>query len=69
MCKTGIDYGFKEKCAFCEDTIGLYTNNYKCVSKCGDGIKKTDEMCDDGNITNNDGCSSKCIIEEDYSCS
>lgn len=24
--------------------------------------------CDDGNLINGDGCSSKCLIESDFSC-
>ncbi|CAD8144718.1 unnamed protein product [Paramecium octaurelia] len=68
-CIKGTDYGLSQKCAFCEETQGLYTNKDKCVSKCGDGIKKNDEQCDDGNIINKDGCSEKCKIEEDWDCS
>ncbi|CAD8048107.1 unnamed protein product [Paramecium primaurelia] len=68
-CIKGVDYGLGQKCAFCEETQGLYTSKDKCVSKCGDGMKKTDEQCDDGNIINKDGCSEKCKIEEDWDCS
>ena len=31
---------------------------------CGDGIKQTDEECDDGNFNNNDGCSAYCKLED-----
>jgi len=31
---------------------------------CGDGIKDSGEECDDGNLINDDGCSSVCKIEE-----
>ena len=34
---------------------------------CGDGIVRTDE-CDDGNLTNGDGCSSDCTVEPDFQC-
>ena len=30
---------------------------------CGDGTTDPGEECDDGNISNNDGCSSNCLIE------
>ncbi|MFA5070610.1 MAG: DUF4215 domain-containing protein [Patescibacteria group bacterium] len=30
---------------------------------CGDGIQQTSEQCDDGNLTNFDGCSSTCTQE------
>lgn len=30
---------------------------------CGNGIKESIEQCDDGNQTNNDGCSANCTIE------
>jgi len=35
---------------------------------CGDGIKDTGEACDDGNIKDGDGCSSKCLSEILLSC-
>ena len=35
---------------------------------CGDGVRVTGEECDDGNILNNDGCSSLCTIESGYVC-
>lgn len=40
------------------------------ISKCGDGILIFSELenCDDGNILSNDGCSSQCQIESNYSC-
>jgi cysteine-rich repeat protein len=30
---------------------------------CGDGDREGSEQCDDGNLVNNDGCSSNCRIE------
>ena len=30
---------------------------------CGDGVVDTDEMCDDANNVNGDGCSDICVIE------
>ncbi|CAD8061470.1 unnamed protein product [Paramecium sonneborni] len=68
-CIKGIDYDLSQKCAFCEETLGLYTNGLHCASLCGDGIIKTDEKCDDGNNLNYDGCSNLCQIEQDWSCS
>ncbi|CAD8059579.1 unnamed protein product [Paramecium sonneborni] len=67
-CFKDIHYELGQKCTFCEEIQGLYTGKDKCVSKCGDGMKKNDEQCDDGNTINNDGCSQKCIIEEDWDC-
>ncbi|MFA5358777.1 MAG: right-handed parallel beta-helix repeat-containing protein [Patescibacteria group bacterium] len=34
------------------------------VSVCGNSIREAGETCDDGNLTNGDGCSSACIIED-----
>lgn len=34
------------------------------VTICGDGIVTNGEQCDDGNLSDNDGCSSLCTIEE-----
>ncbi|HPX74742.1 MAG TPA: DUF4215 domain-containing protein, partial [Candidatus Pacearchaeota archaeon] len=35
---------------------------------CGDGIKQSNEECDDGNNVNGDGCSATCKIEETKEC-
>jgi len=35
---------------------------------CGDGIIERSEQCDDGNITNGDGCSRLCQIEANWVC-
>jgi len=38
--------------------------NGECVSvDCGNGFLEGDEECDDGNLIDNDGCSSSCIVE------
>src|SRR5206468_920940 len=38
------------------------------MPKCGDGRLGYGEYCDDGNTTNNDGCSSTCTLEKGYTC-
>ncbi|CAK77685.1 unnamed protein product (macronuclear) [Paramecium tetraurelia] len=38
------------------------------IQKCGDAYKTTFEQCDDGNRDNGDGCSNKCMIEENWNC-
>ncbi|XDD47053.1 myxococcus cysteine-rich repeat containing protein [Leptospira sp. WS39.C2] len=35
---------------------------------CGNGVKLSYEACDDGNLTNGDGCNNSCRIESGYSC-
>ena len=35
-----------------------------CTSKCGDGFRSLLEMCDDGNLDDDDGCSATCEYEE-----
>ncbi|CAD8196825.1 unnamed protein product [Paramecium pentaurelia] len=51
-------------CQLCEDTQGLYLEQGKCISKCGDGILRLTEQCDDGNNIDGDGCSSTCKLEQ-----
>lgn len=33
--------------------------------ECGNGAIERDEQCDDGNKKNNDGCSSRCVVEKE----
>lgn len=58
----------------CACDVGFSTikinNVTNCVSQCGDGILVSKyEDCDDGNQRNNDGCTSLCKIENDFTCS
>lgn len=42
-----------------------------CLQICGDGIiifRRTPFYCDDGNLSDNDGCSNLCEIEEGWFC-
>jgi len=38
------------------------------MTLCGNAMKTPNEGCDDGNISDNDGCSSTCVIEANSSC-
>lgn len=38
------------------------------MTYCGDGIIAGEEICDDGNEDNEDGCSSTCSIENGWYC-
>jgi cysteine-rich repeat protein len=44
-----------------DDSFSYIRREYTPV--CGNNIKEVSEECDDGNITNGDGCSSECEIE------
>ena len=35
---------------------------------CGNGIRETNEICDDGNLKDGDGCSNSCEVEDYYTC-
>lgn len=35
---------------------------------CGNGLIEQKEQCDDGNNFDNDGCSSRCMVENNYGC-
>jgi cysteine-rich repeat protein len=43
--------------------VGLCDLQCKRIKICGDGILDPPEICDDGNLANNDGCSSSCQLE------
>ena len=38
------------------------------LPSCGDGVTDTNEVCDDGNGLNFDGCSSACVVEDGWDC-
>ncbi len=55
------DPGYGGKCYFCTEWCFLEEVTW---ASCGDGIvNHLQEQCDDGNLTNNDGCSSMCKKE------
>ncbi|CAD8170741.1 unnamed protein product [Paramecium octaurelia] len=55
----------KGECFECQ--VGYYLNGQKCETKCGDGIKSGDELCDDHNEIARDGCTS-CKPDPSYKC-
>lgn len=48
-------------CITCSKVSGYTIVNGECSEVCGDGIVIND-LCDDGNILNGDGCSSYCSV-------
>ena len=36
--------------------------------RCGDGLVRPGERCDDGNTDNSDGCNSACCVEPNFGC-
>ncbi|CAD8203431.1 unnamed protein product [Paramecium octaurelia] len=57
---------FEGICYECQQFFKLIQNT--CYDDCGSGIKSYDEQCDDGNLIDEDGCTSNCQIEIDYKC-
>ena len=56
QCATGI---------FCPSGTECAAVQHVCIiNKCGNGIKDPGEICDDGNITDGDGCSHDCTSLE-----
>jgi len=49
-------------------TTGVCQGNVCKAAVCGDGIISGTETCDDGNIFNNDGCSTTCTVQTGYTC-
>jgi len=54
-------------CLQCRPEYTYNYNTYSCLEICGDG-KRFSLGCDDGNNNNDDGCSSDCKIENQYTC-
>jgi len=68
----GLFYGDGKGCSktctkepFCLDNAG---KTQACATACGDGNLDPGEDCDDGNLVDGDGCSSKCKIEDGFTC-
>ncbi|KAL4428863.1 hypothetical protein ABPG74_001350 [Tetrahymena malaccensis] len=59
------------ECILCNQISGMNynTQTQQCSEKCGIGqIISSSKQCDDGNQLNGDGCSSSCLIEQNYIC-
>ena len=68
----GEDFGCTEDCNVLEEHE-CYTNPLSPDSlchkqTCGNGKRTSNEQCDDNNLSNGDGCSSNCTIEEGWEC-
>ncbi|MBT7102621.1 hypothetical protein HN935_03880 [archaeon] len=50
----------------CDTVVDRPNLSEACI--CGDGLVWMGEECDDGNLTNGDGCSSSCAVESGYYC-
>ena len=46
----------------------LTTPDTCAATACGDGIRASDEVCDDGNTADGDGCNSTCGTESGWNC-
>lgn len=59
-----VDYG-DYSCAHDQLALASYQCPIQCAPVCGDATiqRRLGEVCDDGNITNGDGCSSLCRVE------
>ncbi|CAD8090382.1 unnamed protein product [Paramecium sonneborni] len=69
------DYQCSLECLNCyqgvclECPYGFYSNNSFCKTQCGDSIVILEkEECDDGNLNDNDGCTQKCQIQDNWTC-
>ncbi len=58
--------GNSDVCTSCPPGSQLIGSS--CQSTCGNGIIDPTEMCDDGNFTDNDGCSAICTVEPGAYC-
>jgi len=61
-CKTDADCS-EGQCEY-NDTIDPICSSSCKIDQCGDGALQVDEICDDGNKENGDGCSANCLLEE-----
>ena len=77
MCDTGLK-NFERTAGGCNDSCMPY-NQYECDTMplvlstchrtvCGDGLRTSDEECDDGDNATCDGCNAHCQVEDGYEC-
>ncbi len=60
---------FALKGGLCSCNEGYELNAETCQPVCGDGNRLAEELCDDGNLEDDDGCSRLCEFEEGFICS
>jgi cysteine-rich repeat protein len=65
-------HGVCLSCRDLPDHVSVHPDG-ACYNKCGNGYlydlgSHDSSECDDGNITNGDGCSSECIVEDNWVC-
>lgn len=71
-CVEGYSFDYvKKSCYDPCDRVGFTrkAGSFECMEICGDGRNMGMVECDDGNLKDNDGCSSKCKTEPYYECS
>ncbi len=68
-CNAAANFTYSNFNCSCQDGYRIFGTNEDavCVETCGDGLLIYLE-CDDGNLLNGDGCSSKCKIQRNYEC-
>ncbi len=54
--------GLSDK-VYCSSGCAPPVSSTQCLQLCGDGFLMGTEECEDGNVTNGDGCSSTCACE------
>lgn len=54
--------------ALCDCAPGYARVEGVCTTTCGNGLRITNEACDDGNVVDGDGCDAECAIEPGYAC-
>lgn len=65
------DIGGKDDpgCVKCKLTPGYACDDKSCHTVCGDNVLTSDEICDDGNTLDNDGCEADCQkVSKGYDC-
>ncbi len=70
-CQTTTDCKGDRICCFDVDDWSEELGECRPVSQCrpcGNGVLEEDEECDDGNVTDGDGCDANCEIEVDPAC-
>ena len=68
--RLNVDTHQCDACSYADDPVDPFTkeNAGICYEDCGKGSNWNHIQCDDGNLSDGDGCNKECEVEDDFMC-